>query len=352
MNNCIFFEENIILDFENKILNLFRTDNYSNFIKITQNETKFFLLKNLLNNEPYVNILIYLNHYSKNMNNNILITNKEEKLIELLLYIDNMIDTKIQEVIKSNFNDKFLYLETKLINMFFDKYFTAFFTDNKIEDNIYLVLHQIFFNIFDDSSNMLLYYKNSLNNDFFSYDELLKIYCNKIFNIFEKLNINIHEINKLNIKDFSKNIQKYIYFYYSVVKIKYHNTKPELLIDNLYVFKNRFNNLLINNIDYINYAISNIIYKLRKNNFVFQYESPYFTKFNINNESEDFFLDNKDNTCSICYEDIDISKKVIPGLLPLIDPPSESIGKFRKHDLSIFDQEDLDYVKKLGFDIK
>lgn len=72
-----------------------------------------------------------------------------------------------------------------------------------------------------------------------------------------------------------------------------------------------------------------------------------------------FLLINFDKLCmkpkkylkKIC-KFLNISKKVIPGLLPLIDPPSNSIGKFRKYDLSIFDQEDLEYVKKLGFDIK
>jgi len=48
---------------------------------------------------------------------------------------------------------------------------------------------------------------------------------------------------------------------------------------------------------------------------------------------------------------LNISSKCISGLKYLIDPPSESIGKFRKYDLSIFDPGDIAFVKKLGFDI-
>jgi len=48
---------------------------------------------------------------------------------------------------------------------------------------------------------------------------------------------------------------------------------------------------------------------------------------------------------------LNVSKKAIPALIPLIDPPSGSIGRFRNYDKSIFDKEDINYVKKLGFDI-
>ena len=71
-----------------------------------------------------------------------------------------------------------------------------------------------------------------------------------------------------------------------------------------------------------------------------------------------FLLINFDKLClkpkkylkKIC-KFLNISKKVISSLIPLIDPPSGSIGKFRKYDINIFDPEDLNYVKKLGFDI-
>ncbi len=47
---------------------------------------------------------------------------------------------------------------------------------------------------------------------------------------------------------------------------------------------------------------------------------------------------NLDSRCSI-------------GLKYLINPPSESINKFRKYDISIFDPNDVAYVKELGFNI-
>ena len=48
---------------------------------------------------------------------------------------------------------------------------------------------------------------------------------------------------------------------------------------------------------------------------------------------------------------LNISSKCSIGLKYLINPPSDSIGKFRKYDRSIFDPNDIEYVKKLGFDI-
>jgi hypothetical protein len=73
---------------------------------------------------------------------------------------------------------------------------------------------------------------------------------------------------------------------------------------------------------------------------------------------ERFLLINFDKMCAkpnkwlkkLC-KFLNISTKCRIGLKYLIDPPSDSIGKFRKHDISIFDPEDIAYVKKLGFDI-
>ena len=72
-----------------------------------------------------------------------------------------------------------------------------------------------------------------------------------------------------------------------------------------------------------------------------------------------FLLINFDKLCleprkylKIICKFLNVSKKAIRGLKPLIEPPSGSVGKFRSHDLSIFDPEDIIYVKELGFDIK
>ena len=48
---------------------------------------------------------------------------------------------------------------------------------------------------------------------------------------------------------------------------------------------------------------------------------------------------------------LNISKKTILGLKPLIDPPTASVNKFLLNDLRIFDTKDIDYVKKSGFDM-
>jgi len=73
---------------------------------------------------------------------------------------------------------------------------------------------------------------------------------------------------------------------------------------------------------------------------------------------DNFLLLNYDKLClnpkkylkKIC-KFLNISKKAVSGLLPLIRPP-ESIGRFKNEDLSIFDKKDIEYVKKLGFDIE
>jgi len=82
---------------------------------------------------------------------------------------------------------------------------------------------------------------------------------------------------------------------------------------------------------------------------------------NIGNQMgpDRFLLINFDKLCinpkkylkKICTF-LDISDSVIPLLIPLIDPPSDSIGKFRNYDTSIFDPDDLSYVEQLGFDIE
>lgn len=79
---------------------------------------------------------------------------------------------------------------------------------------------------------------------------------------------------------------------------------------------------------------------------------------NIGNNmgSKYFLLINFDKMClepkkyltKIC-KFLNISKKAIKGLKYLIEPPS--VGKFKYHDLSIFDKEDILYVKELGFNI-
>jgi hypothetical protein len=74
--------------------------------------------------------------------------------------------------------------------------------------------------------------------------------------------------------------------------------------------------------------------------------------------SDRFLLINFDKLCSrpskylkkICNF-LNISKKAVRGLKYLIEPPSNSIGKFCSQDLSIFDLEDILYVKKLGFNV-
>jgi hypothetical protein len=73
---------------------------------------------------------------------------------------------------------------------------------------------------------------------------------------------------------------------------------------------------------------------------------------------EQFLLINFDKMCAkpnkwlkILCKFLNISTKCRHGLKSLIDPPSDSIGKFRKYDLSIFDPADIAFVKELGFDI-
>jgi hypothetical protein len=73
--------------------------------------------------------------------------------------------------------------------------------------------------------------------------------------------------------------------------------------------------------------------------------------------SEHFLLINFDKMCAkpnkwlkkLC-KFLNISSRCSIGLKHLINPPN-SIGKFRKYDLSIFDPADIAFVKKLGFDI-
>ena len=74
---------------------------------------------------------------------------------------------------------------------------------------------------------------------------------------------------------------------------------------------------------------------------------------------ERFLLINFDKMCAkpnkwlkILCKFLNISTKCRYGLKKLIDPPSNSIGKFRKYDLSIFDPLDIAFVKELGFDTK
>ncbi len=49
---------------------------------------------------------------------------------------------------------------------------------------------------------------------------------------------------------------------------------------------------------------------------------------------------------------LNIDYKYINDLKQFIDPPSDSIGKFRNHDLKQFDPDDVAYVASLGFDTK
>ncbi len=71
-----------------------------------------------------------------------------------------------------------------------------------------------------------------------------------------------------------------------------------------------------------------------------------------------FLLINFDKMCmkpnkwlKILCKFLNISSKCSIGLKYLINPPTGSIGKFRKFDISIFDPADVAYVKELGFDV-
>ena len=73
--------------------------------------------------------------------------------------------------------------------------------------------------------------------------------------------------------------------------------------------------------------------------------------------SDKFLLINFDKMClkpnkwlkKICkFLNVDVRCSI--GLKYLVDPPSGSIGKFKKYDISIFDPLDIKFVKKLGFD--
>lgn len=73
---------------------------------------------------------------------------------------------------------------------------------------------------------------------------------------------------------------------------------------------------------------------------------------------DNFLLINFDKMCTkpnkwlkILCKFLNISPRCSIGLKYLINPPSDSIGKFRKYDISIFDPADIAFVKELGFDI-
>ena len=72
---------------------------------------------------------------------------------------------------------------------------------------------------------------------------------------------------------------------------------------------------------------------------------------------DNFYLLNYDNFCTtpqietnklLNFLDIDASSNKVEQLKALINKPS-SIGRYKKHDISIFDKGDIATVKKLGF---
>ena len=50
------------------------------------------------------------------------------------------------------------------------------------------------------------------------------------------------------------------------------------------------------------------------------------------------------------FAGIQISKKDMALLADSVSPP-KTMGRFREHDLSVFDPADIDFVKMLGFDV-
>jgi len=73
---------------------------------------------------------------------------------------------------------------------------------------------------------------------------------------------------------------------------------------------------------------------------------------------KDFYLLNFDDFCQSPHDGlenlsrflgVEISKEKSKHIINLVKP-LKSIGRFKQHDLSLFDENDMSYVKHLGFD--
>jgi len=105
------------------------------------------------------------------------------------------------------------------------------------------------------------------------------------------------EIDNFN---FNLNIQKNIYYYYSLFIIKNNNFTAEIIIDNLYILKKR-----LNCNKYIDHSINTLLSFLIKSEYEFSYESEGYQKTEIENKIENENINNliNDLVCPICLED-------------------------------------------------
>lgn len=319
----------IIETIEKKIMNEY-SFSHIDTMSIKINILNLDYIKNFVNNilmeETYFNLVLLYYHNTSNLFFKI---DKADYLYTktLDIYIDKII-AKIEEVMNSEYEENEIIedIELKLINAFLIYHYIDILpyihNDANISRVIFFLLNKIFFKslLLNKKEIFLLTFKRVKNNNDYLDNNILKkgtlfrFYINYFKNILynfhncynktKDIDTNLINFKNLDLNYFDKNINKCLYFYYSLFILKEINIIPEILIDSLYIFKNES----INN-ENIEISIKVFISFFLDRGYNFQYESQYHNQHIINEDSINIDLDNID--CPICLDNVTKNNIVI-----------------------------------------
>lgn len=332
-NNLKSGNNKIIETIQKKIMNEYsfsHIDTMSEKINILNLDYIKNFVNNILMEETYFNLVSLYYHNTSNL---VFKIDKVDYLYAktVNIYIDKIV-VKIEEVMNSKYEENQIIenIELKLINTFFTSYFIDILpyvqNDANMSKVIFFLLNKIFFKsvLLNKKEIFLLTFKRIKNNNDYLDSNILKkgnlfrFYINYFKNIlcnfnnyynkmkYMNMNMNSNLINftNLDLYYFDKNISKYLYFYYSLFILKEINIIPEILIDSLYIFKNKS----ISN-ENIEISIKALISFFLTKGYNFQYESQYHNQHIINEDNININLDNID--CPICLDNVTKNNIVI-----------------------------------------
>lgn len=299
-----------------KLDNIYKFENIYEIINNYGIIDEFIIKDNIRNILLIQNKYLIMSFYEYNfINIHIINIFSIDKIIEKItsFYFNKVVD-KIMTLLNTNYeyNEIVENTEVKLFDNFFEYYYRVD-NDNELllnNSKVSVILSMIFkSNNFKNNEKLFLIYKysNISNLYFYGIDKLNdKIYHLFLYkfkgDIISKF-INFISIDDIKVHNFNLNIQKNIYYYYSLFIIKKKNFSVEIIIDNLYILKKR-----LNNDKYINHSIDTLLSFLIKSEYEFSYESEGYQKTEIENKIENEIENRKNLTneliiCPICLED-------------------------------------------------
>ena len=307
-------ELKMILIREN-IYNLFNINSINDIIKSYDLINKKFIsdnVENILLNYNKLDILMFYQYNFNDIDN----FSFDDIINSINILYSKNIYNKIIKLLNNKYeeNKEIENIEINLINKFFIYYYMIennFFIKNFLSLSISEYILDIILkkkNYFSEKEKILLLYKNEYIKDILNNDNYILMsikldnsligiyskYIKKLLLIFER-NKNLEEIE---IDSFKENSKDYIYFYYSIFKIK-NNISVENMIDNLYLFKLKNEGLIINNIDF---SIQILITSLATLNYEFKYESKFYEN-KIKKNISETNININESYCPICLED-------------------------------------------------